>query len=367
MYTLSLEITKRCNLACTYCYLGVKENYKMSLETAEKAINLAVHEALKQKDKQLNIYFIGGEPLLAFDLVEKCCVYAEQVCKDKGISVGFSTTINGTLLSEKIIDFFIIKKFVFKVSIDGLGEIHDKNRKYCNCMGSHDEIIKRLHLVRQYEEITGNKVHAAQVISKNTCNRLTESLKYLYGIGFYFVESSINLYEEWEEEDLKVLFTEIEKSFLYYKELKKKKCKFYWKFIEARIEAFCCESPCLYKCKAGVSSVLVTVDGNIYPCTESDETVCIGNVNKGLNVKRIREFMGIVDSKNDTCLKCKEYKHCPACQCIMVNYDLYRDFYKFSAADCKMTKFIFELFRNELSKKQIEAFQRYYKEVKKVI
>ena len=40
MYTLSLEIINKCNLNCTYCYLGEKKNTYMSLETAQKAIDI---------------------------------------------------------------------------------------------------------------------------------------------------------------------------------------------------------------------------------------------------------------------------------------------------------------------------------------
>ncbi|NSK40752.1 (4Fe-4S)-binding protein, partial [Blautia wexlerae] len=51
---------------CTYCYLGEKKNTYMSLGTAQKAIDIAVHEANKQHDRTLMVYFIGGEPLMAF-------------------------------------------------------------------------------------------------------------------------------------------------------------------------------------------------------------------------------------------------------------------------------------------------------------
>ena len=51
MYTLSLEILKKCNMDCTYCYLGKKKNDTMPFETAQKAIDLAAHEAVKQNDK----------------------------------------------------------------------------------------------------------------------------------------------------------------------------------------------------------------------------------------------------------------------------------------------------------------------------
>lgn len=69
MYTLSLEVINKCNLNCSYCYLGEKKNTYMSIETAKKAINIAVHEAKKQYDRTLTVYFIGGEPLMAYDTV----------------------------------------------------------------------------------------------------------------------------------------------------------------------------------------------------------------------------------------------------------------------------------------------------------
>ncbi len=367
MYTLSLEILKKCNMDCTYCYLGKKKNDTMPFETAQKAIDLAAHEAVKQNDKKLHIYFIGGEVLLAFDMIKKCCDYAEQICKQKNLYIVYSTTINGTLLNEKIIDFFIKKEFDFKVSIDGNRTEHDKNRKYCNGAGSHASLIDHLYLIRKYEEMTGKRVHAAQVICKNTCKDLTKSIKYLYGMGFTFVESAVNLYERWDEADLELLFEEIKKAFLFYKELKEKGSKFYWKFVEARIEALYSESQCFYSCKAGAAFALVTVDGKIYPCTETDETVCIGDVDQGLYVPKIRAFINLENSKNDTCLNCPVYGHCPACKCIMINYDLYHDFYKVPMVECEMTKYMFQLFNEELSEGQKTGFQKQYGKGREVI
>ena len=79
MYTLSLEIINKCNLNCTYCYLGEKKNTYMSLETAQKAIDIAVHEANKQHDRTLMVYFIGGEPLMAFNLMKDAVDYLSLI------------------------------------------------------------------------------------------------------------------------------------------------------------------------------------------------------------------------------------------------------------------------------------------------
>ena len=61
MYSLTLEITKRCNLNCSYCYVENKEKVNMKWKTAQLAIDIAMREAIKQKDKTLSVYFIGGE------------------------------------------------------------------------------------------------------------------------------------------------------------------------------------------------------------------------------------------------------------------------------------------------------------------
>lgn len=336
----------------------------MSVETMKRAVDLAIHEALKQYDRTLHIYFIGGEPLLAFDTIKKCNFYAREQCRKHNLKLVYSTTTNGTLLNQEITDFFIKNDFDLKLSLDGTAIVHDENRKYYDGTGSYKRISDNLHFIRTIEEATGRHVHAAQVISANTCRELKHSLEHLYDLGFSIVESSINLYEDWTKENLDVLFSVIRESFLFYKDLKEKGESFHWKFVEARLRLFSEKSDCLYACKAGISSCLVTVDGAIYPCTEVDDAVRIGDVINGLDVRKIREFVNIKTTENKECLKCEEYEHCPACQCIMLNYDIYGDFYKPSDAECELTKYMFHLFRTELSQKQQEAFSIYYKEKK---
>lgn len=93
MYTLSLEIINKCNLNCTYCYLGEKKNTYMSVESAKKAVDIAVHEAQKQYDKTLIVYFIGGEPLMAFETMKSIVDYANGIGEKNGLKVKFSTRL----------------------------------------------------------------------------------------------------------------------------------------------------------------------------------------------------------------------------------------------------------------------------------
>lgn len=57
---------------------GREENTYMSLETAQKIIDIAVHEANKQHDRTLMVYFIGGEPLMAFNLMKDAVDYTKK-------------------------------------------------------------------------------------------------------------------------------------------------------------------------------------------------------------------------------------------------------------------------------------------------
>lgn len=359
MYTLSLEIINACNLNCKYCYLGEKKNKKMMEDIAKSAMDIAIHESKKQSDKTLIVYFIGGEPLLAFDLLKFCVGYILEKCDNNGLIALFSTTTNGTLLDQEKVNFLIKHNFDLKISIDGTEDSHDLNRKYYNHQGSYKDIVSKLPLIREYEKATGKLCHGANVITPSNCSLLYENMRHLSDMGFKIVESAIDIYSEWSEEHFCSACNQMEKAFAYYSGIKSKGEKVFWKYFEDRIENLY-TAVNFFGCKAGLISIYITADGNIYPCTEIDGEVMIGNVAEGLNVDKIRSFMRCNHSKNDACMKCPEINHCKACGCIMNNYEVNKDFYKPVAINCKMTKFIFHLLRNKLSPSQQRAFERYY-------
>ena len=163
MYSLTLEITKRCNLNCSYCYVENKEKVNMKWKTAQLAIDIAMREAIKQKDKTLSVYFIGGEPLLAFGLLKEIIFYIEKKNEQIGLNIFYSTTTNGTVFTTEIIEFMIEKRVRFKISIDGLEDVHNENRKFVNGVGSYSEVKEKLVYKEEFEKMTGIAVHAAQL------------------------------------------------------------------------------------------------------------------------------------------------------------------------------------------------------------
>lgn len=83
MYSLTLEITKRCNLNCSYCYVENKEKVNMKWKTAQLAIDIAMREAIKQKDKTLPGFMTGisgmGYSLLRDLYPELPCILALEI------------------------------------------------------------------------------------------------------------------------------------------------------------------------------------------------------------------------------------------------------------------------------------------------
>lgn len=138
--SITLMLTNRCNLCCTYCFEGEKVNKDMTKETVEKVIDYLVEKLLSEKIKSANISFFGGEPLLKFDLIKYAIAYIES--KDMVEKFTFGITTNGTIANEEIYQF--LEKYDFNVilSLDGPKEIHDMHRVYSNGKGSLEEAIK---------------------------------------------------------------------------------------------------------------------------------------------------------------------------------------------------------------------------------
>ncbi len=131
-----LQLTQQCNFRCAYCpytpkdfdYQRVHTSNRMSFETAKRVIDFYVAHSTNQDSGFVGLY--GGEPLLEFELFKKIVAYAEYAFEGKDIY--FSTTTNGSLLTDEVVDFLGSHNFDFIISLDGTAEIHDRSRKFAD-------------------------------------------------------------------------------------------------------------------------------------------------------------------------------------------------------------------------------------------
>jgi uncharacterized protein len=74
--TITFIVTKDCQLACKYCYLVGKNNKeRMQWNVAKKAVDYILDREALYLEESVIWDFIGGEPFLEIDLIDKICDY----------------------------------------------------------------------------------------------------------------------------------------------------------------------------------------------------------------------------------------------------------------------------------------------------
>jgi uncharacterized protein len=140
---LSLAIAQKCNLGCTYCYADGGDfgavPKSMPIETARAAVDRLLNSA--RPGDRVNLSFLGGEPLLARSVLRETTEYAALLAARRAISIGFAITTNATLLNDEDGDFFEQYGFAVTVSIDGIGETHDRQRPFKGGKGSFERVL----------------------------------------------------------------------------------------------------------------------------------------------------------------------------------------------------------------------------------
>lgn len=220
---VTFQVTNDCCCNCSYCYQINKGHSFMSKETGKQIVDLLFKmydednpEMVINKSTQgVILDFIGGEPLMAVDVIDYICSYFLEKCVDLDHPWAkywmISISSNGALYFDEKVQKFL-KKFEnfisLNITIDGPKEIHDACRKYYNGEGNFDDALAAyLHYNEHYYNKSGTKVTIAR-----------ENLKDLNTIIDFFLaqgETTINancVYEvEWNYEDAKIFYDELKK------------------------------------------------------------------------------------------------------------------------------------------------------------
>ena len=111
---ITFIVTKDCQLACKYCYLvGKNEKERMSFEVAKQAIDYILDQEEEFREESVVWDFIGGEPFLEIDLIDKICDYLKTEMFRRNHhwfnSYRFSFSTNGINYHEEKVQRFITK------------------------------------------------------------------------------------------------------------------------------------------------------------------------------------------------------------------------------------------------------------------
>lgn len=348
---ITFIVTKDCQLACKYCYLvGKNESERMSWEVAKQAIDYILDNEQDFPEQSVIWDFIGGEPFLEIELIDKICDYLKTEMYSRNHhwfnSYRFSFSTNGINYHTKEVQDFIKKNhshLSIGITIDGTEKKHDLNRVYkTSGKGSYKDVIKNIPLWMEQFPNAGTKV----TISSADIPYICESVLHLYSLGIKEVYINCVFEDVWKEGDdllfekqLIALADAIIDKGLYNDYV----CSFFSERLGKPLDKKLMNQNW---CGAG-RMLAIDAQGNFYPCTRfaqyslrSKQAIVIGNVKDGINKDRLRPFLCLdrcTQSKQE-CIDCEVAEGCAWCQ--GENYDAAstNTIYQRATAICKMHK-----------------------------
>lgn len=352
---ITFIVTKDCQLACKYCYLvGKNSKERMSFEVAKQAIDYILSHEDDFKEENVVWDFIGGEPFLEIELINRICDYLkmEMFRRDHHWfnSYRFSFSTNGLNYHTDKVQQFIEKNkehLSIGITIDGTRQKHDLNRIYkkgedAKERGSYDDVVKNIPLWLEQFPNAGTKV----TISSADIPYIKESVLHLFSLGIHEVNINCVFEDVWKKGDNKLFenqLLELADAIIDKELYKDNVCSFFSEMIGKPLDPIRDNQNW---CGAGMM-LAVDAAGNFYPCTRfagyslrNKKPIIIGNVHNGINKNLLRPFLTLnrIAQSPQKCIDCEVASGCAWCQ--GENYDAARTstIYERSMAICLMHK-----------------------------
>lgn len=358
--SITFIVTKDCQLACKYCYLvGKNSKERLSWEIAKQAIDYVLSHEQDFKEESVTWDFIGGEPFLEIELIDKICDYlkAEMFRRNHHWfnSYRFNFSTNGINYHTEKVQQFIEKNkdhLSIGITIDGTKAKHDLNRiwktkdgffpKPEEERGSYEDVVKNIPLWLEQFPYSGTKV----TISSADISYICESVLHLYSLGIKEVNINCVFENVWEEGDDKrfeeqlLLLADAIIDGGYYSD---HACSFFTEIMGKPLDK---KLENQNWCGAG-KMLAMDAQGNFYPCTRfaqyslrDKKAWIIGNVKDGVDKNKLRPFLTL-DRCTQSCQECIDCEVASGCAwCQGENYDAAETntIFQRSTAICKMHK-----------------------------
>jgi len=322
-----LVLTNECNLRCKYCSAGYGKfgigdaRGNMTTETAKKSVDFLLAH-MDKNNKRPVITFVGGEPLLNFEVLRFVVDYLKKM-PDYEPAYMFNT--NGTLMKEDTAKWLVENDIPFRFSIDGTREIHNSSRVFCNGKGTYDRVMKGL---RNYLKYTKNGFSVQSSIPKG--KQLVTAVHHLWSLGANFVNANIAAEspfvdstsykptrQDWDRHirGLDRLNTEVVNNIINHGRSRTMQNTF--TYIQILYNKDKKDGMC------GICRVVsVGTDGRLYPCQGlmGMQDYVIGDLHDGLRLDKIQDFGNVYVHYLDKCNGCWARKICGT-QCIALSIE----------------------------------------------
>jgi len=176
--SVTLFLTNRCNLRCTYCYAeaGEFEALEMAPEVYRAAIDLVVRNGQRAGRPAGVGFHGGGEPTMAWRALTGAVEYARSAVGDKGVSFAIAT--NGVMTQEKA-EYVATNFSMVTLSFDGPPDVQDQQRPFCNGTSSFDAVMSFVEVLERHgtpfvirSTVTEHSLaRQAETVGSSTSNR----------------------------------------------------------------------------------------------------------------------------------------------------------------------------------------------------
>ena len=330
--------------------MGKNSKERMSFDVAKQAIDYILDHRELFPERSVIFEFIGGEPFIEIDLIDRICDYLKEQMYLKNHpwfnSYRFSFSTNGINYHEPKVQRYIEKNkahLSVGITIDGTPMKHDMNRIYKGSgKGSYADVVRNIPLWLEQFPAGGTKV----TVSSDDLPYIKESVLHLFSLGIKEVNINCVFEDVWKEGDDKILEDQL--IALAYEMIDKRlyeefNCSFFSENIGQPMDP---ELENRNWCGAG-KMLSIDAAGNFYPCTRfaayslrSKKPIIIGNVRDGIDQDRLRPFYSLdrLTQSPEKCKNCEVASGCAWCQ--GENYDAADTptIFQRATAICKMHK-----------------------------
>ena len=314
---LCLHVAHTCNLNCSYCFASQGkyhgERAIMSFDVGKRALDFLVENSGDRRN--LEVDFLGGEPLMNWQIVKDLVAYARSIEKDAGKNFRFTLTTNGVLLDDEVTDFCNREMHNVVLSLDGRKEVNDRFRVDVAGNGSYDRIVPNF---QRFVAKRGDKSYYMRGTYTHYNTDFTNDLFHMADLGFTELSMEPVVCAPGDpcaltEEDFPVLCEQYE---ILAKDMLRrwregKPITFYHYMVDLK------HGPCIYKrvtgCGSGTEYMAVTPWGELFPCHQfvGDPKYSLGNIWDGVTNTAVQgEFRACNAYSRPDCKDCWARLYC---------------------------------------------------------
>lgn len=312
---LCLNVAHACNMKCGYCFaaqgdFGLTPSL-MDIQTARQAVEFLLEKS--GPIHNLEVDFFGGEPLLVADMLQELVAYCRQREKETGKRFNFTLTTNALELDDEMMEWIIDNDISIILSLDGRKEVNDQHRLLRNGQGSYELILPRIQAMVERGPVS---YFVRGTFTRHNLD-FSKDLQHMVDLGFNSVslEPAVGPDNGYSilKEDLPVVLAEYDRvtDLLLEKYEEGQEVSFFHYNLDLQ------RGPCLAKrstgCGAGVEYLVITPQGDIYPCHQfvGQDEFYMGNIKSGDVDGKIRSrFESNQVKDKEECMHCWARNFC---------------------------------------------------------